>query len=587
MKKTVKLLAFAAALFMAFGVPDTGLARVYAAGRIYYVDHDNGSDSYDGLSVSKSFRTLNYAAGKTRPGDTVYILGGTYTETDGQAVLHIQNSGSEAEGYITFKAYENHKPVIHATDGWDHVRVEGACYIRIEGLTVQGNTSGISHETAMEEYRYYLNCKQNNLPVDWNRVDYVNTNGITIKSNSAGDIPHHIEVRNNTVYECPGGGIVTTAGDYITIEDNVSHDNCFRNFYASSGISLFHVQDVDDNTGFKNFIRHNISYNNVNYIPWADHGDGTQLSDGNGIIVDDNKNTQINKAPYNGKTKVENNIVYGNGGAGIQVFSSRNVDVVNNTSYCNSRNLDYGEIYANSSDFVNIVNNICVAAGNKPVNQNWNNTKLYYDYNVLYNGSIAVKGDHDIVADPYFSDAAGGNFFLKANSPAIDSGTSYLAPAEDYRHLTRPQAGVIDRGAYEIKNLLLNPGFENGEEEWSIGSNSAVSRENMYMGNQSIKLTGKAAWTNWLQHTVVSNVPQGYYTVRFWVKGTGIDYSSVSIKNGGGELVNTSFQVTSSWDEVKISDIYVPEGAGLVLGVWTQGQAGGYVYYDNFQMYRQ
>lgn len=588
----VKKLAKISMFMLVIAIICSGLAggssKVYAASITYYVDHNNGSDTaYNGLSSTTAFKTLNHAADMVEPGDTVYIMNGTYTETDGQAILNIETSGNTTEGYITFKAYPGHTPKLHATDGWDHVRVEGASYIKIEGLTIEGNTPNISYDTAMNEYRYFLNCRQNNLSIDWGRIDYVNTNGITVKSNANGDIPHHIEIRNNTVYNCPGGGIVTTSGDYITIEDNVSHDNCFRNFYASSGISLFHTQDVDTNTGFKNFIRRNISYNNINYIPWADHGDGTEISDGNGIIIDDNKNTQINKEAYKGKTKVESNIVYGNGGAGIQVYSSKNVDIINNTSYNNSKNLDYGEIYANSSDYVNILNNICYARTNKKVNQNWNNTNLYYNYNILYNGTIAIQGANDIVANPQFSNATNGNFLIKANSPALDSGTSYLAPTFDYSYVSRPQAGVVDRGAYEIKNILLNPGFESYDTNWNIGTNSGISSENMYMGSRSIKLTTTSNWTNWLQHSTVNNVPQGNYTIKFWMKGSGIQYASISLKNGSTELSNTGFTVTSSWTEVTISNIYVPTGANLTLGLWTQGNANGYVYYDNFQLYKQ
>lgn len=48
--------------------------------RSFYVSL-NGDDGNDGLSSEKSWRTISYAAGKVRPGDTVLVAKGTYNET--------------------------------------------------------------------------------------------------------------------------------------------------------------------------------------------------------------------------------------------------------------------------------------------------------------------------------------------------------------------------------------------------------------------------------------------------------------------------------------------------------------------------
>lgn len=74
------------------------------------------------------------------------------------------------------------------------------------------------------------------------------------------------------------------------------------------------------------------------------------------------------------------------------------------------------------------------------------------DYNVLYHLQNGLPpGMHDLAADPLLVNAALENFdgHLKTGSPAIDSGISQDAPADDLDGRERPQGAGIDRGAYE------------------------------------------------------------------------------------------------------------------------------------------
>ena len=61
------------------------------------------------------------------------------------------------------------------------------------------------------------------------------------------------------------------------------------------------------------------------------------MTDGNGISIDDFRNTQIPELPpYTFRTLVEGNITYSNSGRGVQVAWSDHVTVRDNIAYLNS-----------------------------------------------------------------------------------------------------------------------------------------------------------------------------------------------------------------------------------------------------------
>src|SRR5690606_25632773 len=71
---------------------------------VYYVAPD-GDDANSGLSRQDAWRTVNRAADKVRPGDTVLVAGGTYHEA-----VRIRTTGDEGRP-ITFKAMPGEKVV--------------------------------------------------------------------------------------------------------------------------------------------------------------------------------------------------------------------------------------------------------------------------------------------------------------------------------------------------------------------------------------------------------------------------------------------------------------------------------------------
>jgi len=393
-------------------------------------------DANNGLSPEKPFRSIQRAADLTKPGDTVFIMNGTYTKDEPSSnILTIDRSGKE-EAWITYQAYPGHSPKLNSKN-WNAIKVDGASYITIDGLTLIGNTDNIKLE-------YALSQKENkNNPA-------TSGNGIFI-CQKGDQKPHHVTVSHCKVYKFPGGGIATSHADYITIEDNEVYENAFYSPYANSGISMYQNWNSDINTGYKMIIRRNISHNNQNLVPFFAGG---EITDGNGIIIDDLRNTQNNSklGPYKGRTLVENNIVYCNGGRGIHIYTSDCVDIVNNTCYLNSQHpkIKEGEICVMKSGDVKVFNNIMYASKGKPANSIQNAESTVFDYNLTFNGTFTGSQLHNIIdKDPLFMDGLKFDFKLQSRSPAVNAGTNSLRVTRDMLGIQRPQGTAVDIGALE------------------------------------------------------------------------------------------------------------------------------------------
>jgi hypothetical protein len=201
-----------------------------AAATVYYVS-GNGSDSNNGKSASSPFRTLQKAANLTTPGDTVYIMNGTYTNPVPESdILYIDRSGAPG-AYIRYKAYPGHKPVLQASKNWLGVKVDGAAYIIIEGLTVIGNNRNVTEAQAKTQIKG--DTGRDGVPNEEAKPEYSgNGIGIYYKYENFAQPSHHVIVRGNTVKDFGGGGIETYGADFVTIEDNVVQANGWYTVYG-------------------------------------------------------------------------------------------------------------------------------------------------------------------------------------------------------------------------------------------------------------------------------------------------------------------------------------------------------------------
>ncbi|MFJ7625187.1 choice-of-anchor Q domain-containing protein [Streptomyces sp. NPDC097595] len=420
-----------------------GATPAQAASTTYYVS-PSGSDTNPGTSAGLPFKTLQKAADLTKPGDTVSIMKGTYTESaDGQDVLTIRRSGS-AGLPITYKPYPGDHPVIHPVTGWNGINISGASYIRIQGLEVAGD---IPHLTLADAEAHAVPGKPK-----------FNTNCVAAyKNTTTGLQSHHIDIIGNDVHDCPGGGISAIDADHVTIDHNRVHTTSWYNVYATSGISILRALDSDkgDPGTYKIRITDNVVNDNETKIKWHDCD---CYSDGNGIIVDTLKGKPAGEgADYNGRVLVANNLSFDNGGSGIHSFKSQHVDIVGNTAYYNSRSsrqTGYANVYALQSTDVRLLDNISYARAGKPTNLTSGNQNVTYDSNIYFNGAAPeTTGPHDLVADPKLvnpgTDPSTADFRLRADSPAVDSGAAFPAVDKDLDGNGRPAGSGYDRGAYE------------------------------------------------------------------------------------------------------------------------------------------
>jgi len=101
----------------------------------YYIDPVSGNDGNDGQLTSTPWQTFSYAQTQLSPGDILFLMDGTYTET-----LTISISGT-AGNPITFKAQNDGGAILDGTDDSAVIYASGKNYITLEGIICK-NSNG-------------------------------------------------------------------------------------------------------------------------------------------------------------------------------------------------------------------------------------------------------------------------------------------------------------------------------------------------------------------------------------------------------------------------------------------------------------
>ncbi len=295
----------------------------------YYVAPDGNNDNPG--TFAQPWKTIEYSANnnQVKPGDTVYIRGGTYNE-------YVQQGISGAPGNpITYKNYPGETPVLTGAGTWRWHILEQS-HIRIIGLTFRNFQKGAIQIRARNDSITdieILNCTfENQSPL--------NNNGAKTIHVTTTDTDHlvtNVTIRGNHLENVDTGDhpAIQVAGDshYIQVVDN------FIKNTTSIAIGVAGRPDIDQPT---NVI---IKGNEI-----TEHGSSGKFSAG--IYLDGAGENII----------VEENVIYG-GQQGIKVSLEPTAAGLVTKHVIVRRNLLYNNTQINLKLGVGDSNDSCSQAG--------------------------------------------------------------------------------------------------------------------------------------------------------------------------------------------------------------------------------
>lgn len=450
--------------FAAAGAVELRIDNLAYASPAFYVS-PAGRDSNDGRSEATALATPQAALEAARPGDIVLLCDGDYARPAGQPpgapVARFVRPGTPA-GWIVLKNCPGHSPVLSAA-GQPAVAIVAAraapilAYLEVRGLHVRGDAA---------ERRAYFAAHPAERPAEsWNGIVASGCPDPTPKQRDPRDLIHHIRVADNTVERCSSGGIFLRWADWLYIEHNTVRDNCWASaFDAPAGLTLMGYANFDaqDNVP-KILIAGNRASGNRVYVPnYPEPPEPrTKFFNGNGLLLD--ANAWFKQRGTLARTLVQNNLVFDNGGCGIQMWGCHRLDVVNNTVWHNGTTpeLRWGQVGFTNCKDIRFANNIVVAQPDRPLDT-WkpgqpdrNSTGIERRHNLYWGGMAPpVAGEGDIVADPGFvdpaTDPARADFHLRPDSPARRAGRpESFSPLVDLSGAPRPAGGAADLGVFQ------------------------------------------------------------------------------------------------------------------------------------------
>ncbi len=403
--------------------PDLFNAPFYECLQERYVS-TTGNDGNDGLTTLTAWRNLQKADDEAlAPGTCVNVAPGTYS----MGTLYLTNGGTTASptGYVVYRSTVLSGAILDANANMDQLISVQANYLVLDGFDIDGHS----------------NRARNSCIDSW-----------------SGNGGHHIWILNNKIHNCGLSGVQLDGREYLYIWHNEVYANSSSYFYSlnGSGISIYEPEviaaytptQMDTELGeYKIQIMYNIARNNFN------RQSSNTNTDGNGIILDDWRHTQI--APhvvYPGKGLVYGNLTYGNGGKGIHSNYSANVVIANNTAYGNNFDTHNtgqwrGDITVQNGSANTVINNIAwtitgagALAFNSPfagkdafaADNVWSNNIAFGAATDLDAPDIFPAGDNQTLTNPLLVNAPGSDFKLDTASPALGYGMNLSGLPETY-----------------------------------------------------------------------------------------------------------------------------------------------------------
>lgn len=359
-------------------LPEWDAHPVGLEGNVYHVSPE-GDDAASGR-VDAPLASIQAAVDRLQPGDTVLLRDGVHTGTDPLAVAQVRAQGT-AKNWIRLANFPGEKPVIQF-DSQRGFSLRGVRYLVVEGIEFYGKSDLIDFPAAFVHAEGFVHD-------DSPRIAKYFGVGLKVRSNAAGEHSHHLIIRDCRIHHTAGGGIATERSDYLLIENNEIFKTSYYSPWGESAISIWESLN-HDNRGdiYRTVIRGNRCYLNDNKVRfWMTK----TFSDGNGIILDalriDQKVLKDGyHEPYSGRVLVTGNICFENGGRGVNIYESDNIDIVDNTLIHNSqREGSEHEIELGRTQGSRITGNVIIAHPHQPA------VGGYEFENIVFAGNVSAN----------------------------------------------------------------------------------------------------------------------------------------------------------------------------------------------------
>ena len=400
-------------------------------GNIYFVA-TNGSNGNSG-NRNASWRTLDFAARQTKPGDFIYLREGVYRENadktedaiywgggEGQYYA-IKNPGGVAGSPITMQAYPG-DDVVLTMNNWKPgaINVHSANYLNFIALRFKNiQASGISLENAVGIR--IVNCEFSNIA--WVAYGtgaiwvWTNTDQVKILGNSIHDAGAYDQGSNKT-------HSIYAQGQNMEIAFNKLWDAPGMNDErrANTGLQIY----GRDAAVLNPRIHHNIFYGTERGILISGKPRNAYIY--NNLFHDFDRyaiETEIDAA---GAIYILNNTFYNSG--------KRPARWERAAPHILGEESGAGKLVVKNNIFASSINNLTLQ---------YNSSSSDVDYNIYFSTAgrpYAAPGWYSKIINPLFMNAKEFDFRINGDSPAIDAGINVGLPFEG----ASPDIGAFENG---------------------------------------------------------------------------------------------------------------------------------------------
>lgn len=289
-----------------------------------------------------------------------------------------------------------------------------AAYIEISGLVIDGANLAWAILRLEASARYH----STDTTSGWKHAHNIRILNNEIRNSARSSCIYFVGnnlFSRNYVHNCRAYGIYASQ-DAGTIENNIFQNN------GGYGLTVY----GDTKPVNKWIVRNNIISHNKDYYPIYLNSDGTYRDGYDGTKKKSLPGVLIGSGIGN---RFYNNLVYNNPNGGVELFSSSTGTLIaNNTIYNNG----YGIKFSSMATNTRVINNLIWGNRGTQISSSGNNTVL----------------KNNLTTDPKVVNASSGDFRLRSDSPAIDSGFKLIEVLKDFSGVARGNA--YDIGAYEF-----------------------------------------------------------------------------------------------------------------------------------------